>query len=73
MPADLSVIGFDDIDMAGWDRFSLTTVRQSTHRMARAAAGLLLERIDAEGDLPARSRVFPIRLIARDTHGPVPA
>ena len=48
VPAELSIVGFDDIDMAGWEGFNLTTVRQPLAEMGRAAAKLLLERIDSD-------------------------
>ena len=48
VPAELSIVGFDDIDMAGWEGFNLTTVRQPLAEMGRAAARLLLERIDSD-------------------------
>ena len=46
VPAELSIVGFDDIDMAGWEGFNLTTVRQPLAEMGRAAADLLIERIE---------------------------
>ena len=60
VPAELSIVGFDDIDMAGWEGFNLTTVRQPLAEMGRAAAKLLLERIDSDGELPPRRRIFPV-------------
>ena len=63
VPAELSIVGFDDIDMAGWEGFNLTTVRQPLAEMGRAAATLLLERIElgrrapaAQARLPGRAR-----------------
>ena len=41
----LSVLGFDDIDMAQWETFNLTTVRQPIAEMAQIAVRLLHERI----------------------------
>ena len=38
VPEQVSIVGFDDIPMAGWDTFSLTTVRQQLTEMARDAA-----------------------------------
>ena len=73
VPTELSIVGFDDIDMAGWEGFSLTTVRQPLAEMGRAAARLLLDRIEGEADLPPRSRVFPVGLVRRDTLAPAPA
>lgn len=67
VPAELSIVGFDDIDMAGWEGFSLTTVRQPLAEMGRAAAKLLLDRIASDGDPPPRRRVFPVGLVRRDT------
>jgi LacI family transcriptional regulator len=46
VPDDLSVVGFDDIALAGLHRISLTTVAQSLHAQAERAVGLLLERIE---------------------------
>jgi LacI family transcriptional regulator len=72
VPAELSIVGFDDIDMAGWEGFNLTTVRQPLPEMGRAAARLLLERIGADDDLPPRRRVFPVGLVHRDTLAAAP-
>ncbi|MEO9176750.1 MAG: LacI family DNA-binding transcriptional regulator [Gaiellales bacterium] len=72
VPGDLSVVGFDDIDMAGWEGFDLATVRQPLAGMARAAAILLMERIAAERDAPPRRRVFPVELVERGTLGAAP-
>src|SRR4051794_30642208 len=72
VPAELSIVGFDDIDMAGWEGFNLTTVRQPLAEMGRAAATLLLERIGAREELPPRRRVFPVGLVHRETLGAAP-
>ncbi|KEO60767.1 hypothetical protein DT23_12440 [Thioclava indica] len=41
VPDDVSVTGFDDIPMAGWSSFNLTTVRQRRTQMIVAAIDLL--------------------------------
>jgi LacI family transcriptional regulator len=69
VPKQLSVLGYDDIEMAGWEAFGLTTVRQPLARMARAAAELLLERIAAPA-LEPRRRIFPPDLVRRETTAP---
>jgi LacI family transcriptional regulator len=70
VPERVSVIGFDDIDMADWAAFGLTTIRQPLAEMSRAAAKLLLDRL-APGDLiPARMHVFPVEVVDRSTLGP---
>lgn len=73
VPDELSIVGFDDIDMAGWEGFNLTTVRQPLAEMARAAANLLMERIASDEELPPRRRVFPVSLVRRDTLAAPPA
>ncbi|MET1153742.1 substrate-binding domain-containing protein [Arthrobacter sp.] len=61
---DCWVIGYDDVEMAAWDSFSLTTVRQPSREMARAGARLLLERIHSP-ELPHRRVNFNCDLIVR--------
>jgi LacI family transcriptional regulator len=71
VPDDLSVVGFDDIDMAGWEAFNLTTVKQPLGKMGREAVGLLLERIAAAEDaVPPRRRTLPVELVRRRTLAP---
>ncbi len=68
VPGDVSVLGFDDVPMASWEVFQLTTVRQPLSEMARTAARLLVERIEHEGDIgPGRERLFATSLVCRST------
>lgn len=46
VPEQLSVIGFDDIPMAQWAAYDLTTVRQPVEEMIEASVELLLERVE---------------------------
>lgn len=46
VPEDVSVVGFDDVPMAGWKIFDLTTVRQPANRMVEATVNMLLRMID---------------------------
>ena len=70
VPEDLTVIGFDDIPMAGWPLVALTTMHCDLAGMARIAVKLLLDRIacGAEGELKVH-RLVPT-LVKRGTHGP---
>jgi LacI family transcriptional regulator len=73
VPSRVSIVGFDDIPMAGWEAFSLTTVRQPLTDMARDAARLLIGRIEESSSGPEPARiVFPTHLIQRATTGPRP-
>ena len=67
-PGDCWVIGYDDVDMASWPSFDLTTVRQPSREMARAGARMLLERL-ADPARPAQQRSFPCKLIVRGSTG----
>lgn len=49
---DISIIGFDDNYLAGWDSFQLTTYSQPSKQMVHQAIQLLLEQIEQEDFLP---------------------
>jgi LacI family transcriptional regulator len=70
VPGELSIVGFDDISLAGWESFRLTTVRQPIAHMAHEAARALVARIGGD-DAPPRRVVFPTELIQRATTGAV--
>jgi LacI family transcriptional regulator len=70
IPDDLSVIGFDDIEMTAWDSIGLTTVRQPLAEMARMSAELLVDRLLGGTTPEARERVFETELVVRRTTGP---
>jgi alanine racemase len=46
VPADLSVVGFDDIPLSAWTNPPLTTVRQPIVEKGRLAARMLIERMN---------------------------
>jgi DNA-binding LacI/PurR family transcriptional regulator len=54
IPADLSVVGFDDVPAAEWTNPPLTTVRQPIVEKGRLAARLLIQRMKGQAvDSPA--------------------
>ncbi|MFI6483610.1 LacI family DNA-binding transcriptional regulator [Nonomuraea sp. NPDC050663] len=66
VPADVSVVGFDDVPVARWVSPPLTTVRQPIVEMAATAARLLLRLID--GDPADVLRVeLATRLVVRES------
>jgi LacI family transcriptional regulator len=66
VPDDLAVVGFDDLDIASWPAFDLTTVHNPIREMARRSAAMLVEIID--GLSPGGREVFPTELVLRRTH-----
>lgn len=71
VPADLWIIGFDDIEMASWEAFDLTTVRQPMNDMVNVAVELLLDRIDNPAK-PFTHHRFHSELVVRGSTGRVP-
>ena len=64
VPADLSVIGVDDIPLAAYFEPPLTTLRQDFHLIGREAARLLLRSIK-QPEAPRRQVRMPVELVTR--------
>jgi len=45
IPGDVSLVGYDDVAMAAWPSFSLTTLRQPANRMVDAVIDALMDQI----------------------------
>jgi LacI family transcriptional regulator len=71
VPADLSVTGFDDIDLAQATTPRLTTVRQPLQEMGRMAVSLMTRLLDRHR-LDALHIELATELVVRDSTGPVP-
>lgn len=61
VPDELSVIGFDDIHLAAWPTYDLTTVHQPVDDMVAAVTDLL----QADSPSPAAVRLLPAELVVR--------
>jgi LacI family transcriptional regulator len=70
VPADVSVVGFDDIPMAQHNRMGLTTVRNDGDAIGRRATALLLDAIET-GAPPVRRETISAEIVVRTTTGPV--
>jgi DNA-binding LacI/PurR family transcriptional regulator len=46
VPGDVSVVGYDDVPLAAWPAYHLTTVRQPVNRMVEATVETLLAQIE---------------------------
>ncbi|MBX8528477.1 LacI family transcriptional regulator [Pseudomonas cichorii] len=71
VPRELSVIGFDDIQMSRYVYPALTTVGQSIMQLGETAAEMLLSRIvGASTELPGRRLVTPSVVVRESTAPP---
>lgn len=74
VPEEVSVIGYDDVPMASWPAYGLTTIRQPVNRMVAATIEALLGQI--EGGAPAqKTRIdgpLMVRSSARTPEGYTP-
>ncbi len=69
VPAEVSVVGFDDVEIASWVIPSLTTIRQPLAEMGTFAATMLLQLI--EGKPLASNRVeLATELVVRESCAP---
>jgi LacI family transcriptional regulator len=65
VPADISLVGFDDLPIAKYVRPQLTTIRVPAQRMGELAATRIIEALRTGG--PAASAELPIELVVRDS------
>lgn len=71
VPADVSVLGYDDAELARQVTPRLSTVAQDTAGKGRLAAELLLGLVTGD-DAGPRSASVPMALVARESTGPAP-
>ena len=57
VPNDVSVIGYDDVPVAAWPAYSLTTVRQPANRMVAHTVEIILDKIDNANVEPRQVRI----------------
>ncbi|MBE9638695.1 LacI family DNA-binding transcriptional regulator [Salipiger mangrovisoli] len=67
IPEDISIVGFDNIEMSAYASVPLTTVRQKRAQLGRRAAETLL----AQRSAPAPTElILPVELVVRDSTAP---
>jgi LacI family transcriptional regulator len=66
VPGDVSVVGFDDVPVAGHTEPRLTTIRQPLQEMGAAAARMLLSTLEGQ-PMPDHPLVLPTSLIVRES------
>lgn len=70
VPDDVSVVGFDDIQIAGLARVSLTTVAQPLEALARTGIELLIDRIEGAAGPPRQHLLEPTLVVRRSSTPP---
>ncbi len=70
VPHCCSVVGFDDLELAGYYCPPLTTVRQPSYEIGRRAMRMLLKLIQGREDV--QTEILPAELVVRETTRPVP-
>ncbi|WP_409252890.1 LacI family DNA-binding transcriptional regulator [Bacillus sp. SCS-153A] len=66
IPQDISIIGYDDIEMSAYVTPKLTTVRQDTDRIGAKAGELLMNQINQKKKLLTKE-VIPVELMIRES------
>lgn len=72
IPEDLGLIGFNDISMARWPGYDLTTVRQPFEEIVENAVAMIVDQIEREGGSSSQTRLFPCEPILRKTLRAIP-
>lgn len=67
IPKDVSLIGFDDFDIAAYLQPSITLVSKPIAEMGRESAKMLIRRIENKSPEDIRNKVFPVYLIERNS------
>ena len=66
VPDDIGIIGFNDMEMAGWENIALTTIHQPIKQIINSSVELMEAMLD-EPDRYPEARIFPCRIIERGT------
>lgn len=57
VPKEISIVGYDDVPMAAWPAYSLTTVRQPVNKMVAATIETLLGQINDPTQAPKKTEI----------------
>lgn len=69
VPGDISIVGYDDVPMAAWPAYDLTTIRQPVNRMVGATADALLGLIEGTAS-PQKTRIDGPLMVRRSARIP---
>jgi DNA-binding LacI/PurR family transcriptional regulator len=69
VPEDVSIIGYDDVPMAAWPAYALTTIRQPVNRMVAATVEAILGQIEGQA-APQKTRIDGPLMVRRSARVP---
>lgn len=69
IPEDISIIGYDDVPMATWPAYAMTTIRQPVNRMVSATVEAILGQINGDHD-PRKIRIEGPLMVRRSARIP---
>ena len=67
---EVSVVGYDDVAMAAWPSFELTTVRQPANRMVDAVVAQLIAKIEGKSTGPKQIEIDGPLIVRRSARIP---
>jgi len=70
VPEDISIVGFDDVPMAGLARIALTTVAQPRDELARLGIATVADRIERNVKGAPRTTLVDVKLVTRRSTSP---
>ena len=57
VPQDVSIVGYDDVELASWPSYALTTIRQPSNRMVAETVTVLMNSIEKKSTQPHRVEI----------------
>ena len=66
VPDDIGIIGLNDMEIAGWENISLTTIRQPIQQIISASIELIVSMLDDPDQIPT-ARLFASSVVERGT------
>lgn len=69
VPGEISIVGYDDVPMAAWPAYDLTTIRQPVNRMVEATATAILGLIEGTAS-PQKTRIDGPLMVRRSARSP---
>jgi len=70
VPEDIGIIGLNDMEMAAWENFNLTTIHQPVREIISSSVELIIAMLEDPERYP-ESRLFSCSIIERGTLRPI--